>query len=48
MIGENSTDGVKKPGKARYMCQMCGYISDVLPEKCPVCGANKVDFRKIE
>jgi len=32
-----------------YICQVCGYVSDgVLPEVCPVCGAKKELFRRIE
>ena len=31
------------------VCQVCGYVSDgVLPEVCPVCGAKKELFRRIE
>ena len=32
-----------------YVCRICGYVSDgVLPEVCPVCGAKKELFHKIE
>ena len=32
-----------------YVCGVCGYTSDgVLPEKCPICGAKRDAFRKIE
>jgi rubrerythrin len=32
-----------------YLCKVCGYISDnILPEECPVCGAKKEMFEKIE
>jgi rubrerythrin len=32
-----------------YVCRVCGYTSDgVLPEECPICGANREAFRKIE
>jgi rubrerythrin len=31
-----------------YVCQVCGYISeDNAPENCPVCGAVKNKFKKI-
>jgi rubrerythrin len=29
-----------------YVCQVCGYIAlDVVPEKCPVCGAVPERFK---
>ena len=32
-----------------YICGTCGYISDgVLPDECPVCGADKQEFLKFE
>ena len=32
-----------------YVCSVCGYISDgVLPEECPVCGAQKNQFVHFE
>jgi len=32
-----------------YVCRLCGYTSDgVLPEECPICGATREQFRKIE
>jgi len=32
-----------------YVCKVCGYPSDeVLPDECPVCGANKDQFLKFE
>jgi rubrerythrin len=33
-----------------HVCQICGYIfeEDHLPDQCPVCGAKKEKFRKIE
>jgi rubrerythrin len=32
-----------------YVCGVCGYTSDgLLPDECPVCGAGKEAFRKIE
>ena len=31
-----------------YVCKFCGYLTtDSRPEKCPVCGASKADFHKI-
>lgn len=32
-----------------YVCGVCGYTSDgLLPDECPICGASKQEFRKIE
>jgi len=32
-----------------YVCQVCGYVAeDEAPENCPVCGAVKGKFKKIE
>jgi len=32
-----------------YVCQVCGYVSDgSAPEKCPVCGAARSSFKKVE
>lgn len=32
-----------------YVCQVCGYISeDDAPENCPVCGAVKTRFKKMD
>jgi len=32
-----------------YVCQVCGYVAeDEAPESCPVCGAVKGKFKKIE
>lgn len=32
-----------------YVCQVCGYIAeDGAPEECPVCGAVKGKFKKVE
>lgn len=29
-----------------YVCKVCGYVSDgILPEQCPVCGADKEHFQ---
>jgi rubrerythrin len=32
-----------------HVCGVCGYTSDgLLPDECPICGASKQEFRKIE
>jgi rubrerythrin len=32
-----------------YVCGVCGYVSDgELPEQCPICGAPREKFRKID
>jgi rubrerythrin len=32
-----------------YVCQRCGYTAEEhAPDTCPVCGASKADFKKIE
>ncbi len=32
-----------------YVCQVCGYVAeDGAPEKCPVCGAVKGKFKKMD
>ncbi|MDH7564802.1 MAG: hypothetical protein QHH24_08045 [Candidatus Bathyarchaeota archaeon] len=32
-----------------YFCSACGYVADGKPlEACPVCGASKAKFQKIE
>jgi len=37
------------PVKDYYVCSVCGYtVADEAPEKCPVCGAMKKAFNKIE
>lgn len=28
----------------KYVCQVCGYVSDNIPEKCPICGASSDKF----
>jgi rubrerythrin len=32
-----------------YVCQVCGYISeDEAPENCPVCGADRGNFKVVD
>ena len=33
---------------AKYVCSVCGYTSDTLPESCPVCRAPSSKFNKVE
>ncbi len=34
---------------AYYVCQVCGYVSeDEAPENCPVCGAVKTKFKRVD
>jgi len=28
----------------KFVCQVCGYSSDSIPEKCPICGASSDKF----
>ena len=35
--------------KAYHVCQVCGYVTDKkIPDKCPVCGASKENFKTVE
>ncbi len=35
--------------KDLYICQVCGYtVEGEIPDKCPVCGANREKFKKTE
>jgi rubrerythrin len=35
--------------KDYYVCDKCGYtIADAAPDKCPVCGAKKEEFFKVD
>jgi rubrerythrin len=35
------------PVKTYYVCKACGYtVADELPDKCPICGADKKAFNK--
>ncbi len=41
MIQETDTD--------YYVCGVCGYVSDgELPDECPICGAPREKFRKVD
>jgi rubrerythrin len=46
-------DAIKAGGKPKvtdyYVCQVCGTtVEGNAPDRCPVCGANKAQFVKIE
>lgn len=28
----------------KYVCKVCGYTADEIPEKCPICGASSDQF----
>ncbi|MDY1590915.1 MAG: rubrerythrin family protein [Methanofastidiosum sp.] len=37
------------PEKEYYVCSVCGYtVADEAPDKCPVCGAMKKAFNKVD
>ncbi|HOC78434.1 MAG TPA: rubrerythrin family protein [Methanofastidiosum sp.] len=37
------------PVKDYYVCSVCGYtVADEAPDKCPVCGAMKKAFNKVD
>jgi rubrerythrin len=39
----------KLPAKPYYVCQVCGQtVEGEAPDKCPVCGAGKMAFKKVE
>lgn len=41
--------GNKSQAKEYYVCQICGNtVEDEAPDKCPVCGAPKSQFKQIE
>lgn len=40
---------IKNEVKAYHVCQVCGYVTDKkAPKKCPVCGASREKFQRIE
>jgi rubrerythrin len=40
---------IKAVVKAYQVCQVCGYVTDKkAPEKCPICGAPREQFRAVE
>ena len=46
LYNEALTEKENYPSKTYYICKACGYTSDELPDKCPVCGAHKTAFNK--
>jgi rubrerythrin len=39
----------KLPSKPYYVCQICGNtVEGDAPDKCPICGAGKNMFKKVE
>ncbi len=41
--------GKKAAAKPYYVCQVCGYTAEgEAPDKCPVCGAPKAQFKQID
>jgi rubrerythrin len=39
----------KLPPKPFYVCQICGHtVEGDAPDKCPICGAGKMAFKKVE
>ena len=46
---ESVSEGKDIEEKDMYVCSVCGYThEDEAPDKCPVCGAAKKAFNKIE
>ncbi len=42
-------DGDEIPGKHYYVCQVCGNtVEGAAPDKCPICGAAKSRFTKVD
>jgi rubrerythrin len=42
-------EGVKQADKPYFVCQVCGHtVEGEAPDKCPICGALKSQFKKIE
>ena len=53
MLYKKALEQVKKGNDLKeediYVCQICGHTAEgEAPNKCPVCGANKDKFKKIE
>jgi rubrerythrin len=41
--------GKKAENKPYYVCQTCGFtVEGEAPDKCPVCGALKIKFKRID
>lgn len=47
---KNALDNLENfPVKDYYVCSVCGYtVADEAPDKCPVCGAVKKAFNKVD
>lgn len=47
---KNALDNLDNfPVKDYYVCSVCGYtVADEAPDKCPVCGAMKKAFNKVD
>lgn len=47
---EKALDRMLDPqGVEYYVCEVCGYVSmGMLPDECPICGAPKDKFKRIE
>ena len=43
-------EGAKKlANKPYYVCQVCGHTAEgEAPDRCPICGAPKIQFKKID
>ena len=42
------TDMLAERETEYYVCQVCGYVSeDEAPDKCPICGAVKEKFKRV-
>ena len=40
---------IKDEVKAYHICGVCGYVNDEdIPDKCPICGAEKDKFKTVE
>ena len=46
---EALADGKSLPDVDYYVCDKCGYtIAEAAPDKCPVCGAKRESFFKVD